>query len=263
MKNLLGHFFMAEYKKYIKWVLMLLGAMRFRIYGAFLGFFIGLFIEEWLNGNFELNKKYRFQKKEVYFTTYQLKLNEMIVEVLRLSSLISRAQSIFILKYYYKRFGVERGKALYDRLKYDIKMPVNGYEAAAFLNEKIDRNQKIDILQFLYDLLLVDGSISVGERNVLENIAKAIGVLKSDFDNLFTKRKQKVYVSQPSGYTYRYYEVLGVTKTVSDTDLKKAYRKLVLKYHPDRTKINTKEAADKFQKIQDAYDKIREQRGIK
>lgn len=241
---------------------MLFGAIRFRFYGAFLGFFIGSFIEEWLDGNFKIDRKNLFQKEEQQFTTYQLKLNEMIVEVLKLNSIITRQQSIFILKYYYKKFGTIKGKALYDRLKLDITIPVDGYYAASILNDRIGREQKLDILQFLYNLLLVDGVVSVRERNVLENIAKALGVFKTDFDNLFT-RSNNSYITQPHDYIYKYYEILGVSKNVSDEELKKAYRKLVLKYHPDRTNLNAKEAAIKFQIVQEAYDKIRVQRGIK
>lgn len=49
-----------------------------------------------------------------------------------------------------------------------------------------------------------------------------------------------------------YYKILGVDKNASTTDIKKAYRKLALKYHPDRNKDN-KEAEEKFKKISEAY----------
>jgi len=50
-----------------------------------------------------------------------------------------------------------------------------------------------------------------------------------------------------------YYEVLGVSKSASDSELKKAYRKLAMKYHPDKNQGN-KEAETKFKEASEAYD---------
>ena len=50
-----------------------------------------------------------------------------------------------------------------------------------------------------------------------------------------------------------YYEVLGLTKSASDSEIKKSYRKLAMKYHPDRNK-DDKEAAKKFTEVSEAYE---------
>ncbi len=50
-----------------------------------------------------------------------------------------------------------------------------------------------------------------------------------------------------------YYEVLGVEKNATDADIKRAYRKLARKYHPDLNKDNLKEAEDKFKEVNEAY----------
>lgn len=51
-----------------------------------------------------------------------------------------------------------------------------------------------------------------------------------------------------------YYEVLGVAKTATDDELKKAYRKLAKKWHPDANPDNKKEAEEKFKEISEAYE---------
>ncbi len=51
-----------------------------------------------------------------------------------------------------------------------------------------------------------------------------------------------------------YYDVLGLPRNSSDEDIKKAYRKLAMKWHPDKNRDNAEEAAKKFQDIGEAYD---------
>ena len=50
-----------------------------------------------------------------------------------------------------------------------------------------------------------------------------------------------------------YYKILGVTKEATDAEIKKAYRKLALKWHPDKNPNNRVEAEEKFKKINEAY----------
>ena len=63
-----------------------------------------------------------------------------------------------------------------------------------------------------------------------------------------------------------YYKILGVKKNASSTEIKKAYRKLAMKYHPD--KVNDlgeevkKSATEKFRSINEAYESLKKQRGF-
>ena len=58
-----------------------------------------------------------------------------------------------------------------------------------------------------------------------------------------------------------YYELLGVEKTATAQEIKKAYRKLAMKYHPDRNP-GDKEAEEKFKEINEAYEVLSDEEKI-
>lgn len=61
-------------------------------------------------------------------------------------------------------------------------------------------------------------------------------------------------MSQKSASKRDYYEVLGLTKKASNEEIKKSFRKLAVKWHPDKNPDNKEEAAEKFREISEAYE---------
>ena len=53
-----------------------------------------------------------------------------------------------------------------------------------------------------------------------------------------------------------YYEILGVEKGSSDAEIKKAFRRIAMKYHPDRNPDNREDAEKKFKEVSEAYDML-------
>jgi DnaJ like chaperone protein len=64
----------------------------------------------------------------------------------------------------------------------------------------------------------------------------------------------------------QYYKILDISSSASDAELKKAYRKMAMKYHPDKlselSEAQQKMGKEKFLKIQEAYEALKKERGI-
>jgi len=117
---------------------------------------------------------------------------------------------------------------------------------------------RTQLLHYLFGIAKADGDVSDAEINVIQNISNMLGVASSDFESI----KAMFYRDVDSDY-----KILGISSTASDDEVKKAYRKMAVKFHPDKVEQMGAEyqkgAKEKFQKIQDSYDAIKKRRGIK
>ncbi|MDC3209325.1 hypothetical protein OAT96_01120, partial [Chitinophagales bacterium] len=198
--------------RYIKWVLMVLGAMRFRMYGAFLGFFIGIFIEEWLEGKSSLFFRWGSGRgPDFQLTKYQIKLIQCTAAILNVQQLISRSESQFILRYFYRQFGRKKGKYVYQCLKNALVAKVDYHHAAKSMRT-LQREGKIQVITFLFGLTQVTPYSNFKQDRILEDIAKLMGMAQRDFETIkrktSEKEKQKTSYFQSSSQNIAY-QVLG------------------------------------------------------
>lgn len=117
---------------------------------------------------------------------------------------------------------------------------------------------RVQLMHYLFGIAKADGHVSETEIRVIENIASMMGVSTGDFESV----KNMFYRNVDSDY-----KVLGVERTASDEEVKKAYRKMAIKFHPDKVSQMGEEyekgAKEKFQMIQDAYEAIKKERVMK
>ena len=120
----------------------------------------------------------------------------------------------------------------------------------------MDYSQRLQLYHFLVSLGACDG-LHQRETDVLETIASYIGLYKGDADSIIAQFRP----SNDSNY-----RILGIDSDASDDEVRKAYRKMAVKYHPD--KVATlgedvqKAAEEKFKAVSQAYDAICRERGI-
>lgn len=129
------------------------------------------------------------------------------------------------------------------------------------------------LLLFLVSLAMADHSIAAAERAALERIATLMGFGTDRLEQLLRMARAQEHFHGEGGFTAQpgtsledAYAALGVSSSVSDRDLKRAYRKLMSEHHPDKLIARgvpedmIQVATERSQEIQAAYEMIRRTR---
>ena len=112
-------------------------------------------------------------------------------------------------------------------------------------------------MHFLFGIAQADGQVSQSEVDKLREIAGYLRLGANDFESI----KAMFLKSADTAYT-----ILEIDRSASNDEVKKAYRTMAKKYHPDR--VNTQDEAirkgaeEKFKQVQLAYEQIQKERGL-
>ena len=129
---------------------------------------------------------------------------------------------------------------------------------------KRDRAKQQQFMGFLIQLAFIDGEMSKSEEEILGTIAEAMEFDPDAYHAIFDQFEKMMQNIQPKANISDAYKLLGVSESDDMSVIKKAYRKLVRKYHPDIIKSQGKdeaymqEATAKTQEINQAYEMIKD-----
>jgi DnaJ like chaperone protein len=125
------------------------------------------------------------------------------------------------------------------------------------VRQYMDYSSRLQLLHYLFGIASADGGFNVREIEMAFRIAQLLGIRQPDIESvkaMFVKDTQSAY------------KILEIQPDVSDEEVKKAYRKMALKYHPDRVAHlgdDVQKAANKkFQELNAAYESVKKERGM-
>lgn len=190
---------------------------------------------------------------------------DLIISFLVMSAAITKADGkilsseIKLLKEYLVRsFGATRAAALMKMYKDILEQPLDLPAVCRQIREEADPGFKHTLLQVLFEIALADEEMVKSEASLLEQIGRDIGLSANEFQGIASLYNLKA----PD----RDYDLLELSATASEDEIKSRYRDLVKKYHPDKVGHlgpEFKELAEKkFKEISAAYDRIRKARGF-
>ena len=237
-----------------KWIAGALGWAMFGPIGGILGYYFASRVEKLAEGAVVYSEDQSWNQGQ---------RNSFLMSLLVLSAAVIKAdgkttsQELSTLRSFFARnFGPQAGNEAEEIVKEILSKDFNLYEVCTQVRSCMDYSQRLQLYHYLVSLGACDG-LHQREIDILETIATYIGLSRSEVDSIFAQFRP----SNDSNY-----RILEISPDATNDEVKKAYRKMAVKYHPD--KVATlgedvqKAAEEKFKAISQAYEAICKERGM-
>ena len=248
--------------------------------GAMIGFFLGALLDELYfkkpsnQTSFGRNpsRAYSRNQQAVDFELNMLKLSAFVIKA---DGNTSQKELDFVRMEFVRMFGKERANRAFETFRRKKNQGYSIAQVCAEMRQGMPIAVRSQLLHYLFKIAQVDDVITTNELHILEQIAKNLRITQREFfaiRAMFTQQQRSYSRTSSRATTSSYkvssaYAILEIDATASDAEVKKAYRSLVKKYHPDKLqhlgKVHVKAATEKFKKIQESYEIIRKKRGMK
>ncbi|MFP2997887.1 TerB family tellurite resistance protein [Spongiivirga sp. MCCC 1A20706] len=125
------------------------------------------------------------------------------------------------------------------------------------IQRNMDHPSRLQLLHYLFGIAQADGHVAEEEVNTIRKMAGYLYINLSDFESI-----KAMFFSD----TNNAYKILEIEKSATDDEVKKAFRTMAKKYHPDKVQHlgeeHMKGAEEKFRKVKQAYEQIQQERGF-
>ena len=170
-----------------------------------------------------------------------------------------RSELIVAQKFFIQQFGRNLAQTLMPILRDLLREEIPVETVCRQIRANMSNPQRLTLLHYLYSLAYADGHLHPNEERLLDLIARTLGIRPADRDSIAA-------MFAPRGDKYADYRVLEVAPNATDDEIRKAYRRLSMKHHPDKVATLGPEfqraATEKFQRINAAYSAIKKARGM-
>jgi DnaJ like chaperone protein len=182
----------------------------------------------------------------------------LMAAVMKADGKVLRSELDYVKKYLVSRFGEESVAEALKMLRDILKQNIPLQDVCLQIKNHLDYSSRLELLHLLYGVAVSDERVNQQELNIIAQVAYYLGIASTDqssLKNMFIKNSESAY------------KILGIESSATEEEIKKAYRSLAVKYHPDKVSYLgedfRKSAEDKFRKIDEAYEQIKKERGIK
>lgn len=229
--------------------------------GGLIGFAVGAMLDQ-MQGPQEDPSP---QQRRVHGTGYTtggdltMSLVVLIAALMKADGKVTQSELDNVRRFFLRQFGQQQAAQLLIVLRDVLKRDIPLHQVCEQIRHNMPHAVRLQLLHYLIGLAHADGSIHRAELELLKRMAHDMGISDKDLGSLSAMFR----TADPSAA----YQILEIPATATDEEVKKAYRRMAMKFHPDKVaqlgEDVQKAAAEKFKKVQEAYETIQKQRGMK
>ena len=243
---------------FIKWLGAGLGFTLGGAIGSVLGYAVGSFISGFSKDDIEKAKTYRNSSRTSNSGDFEISLLLLSSVVIKADGKIDQRELSYVRDYFTKMYGAERANHAFSLFKSFIKSnQVSTRQVCEQIRQNVTHASRLQLVHFLFGIAKADGAVTEIEVNSIKTIAGYLYISQHDFESI----KAMFYNGVDASYL-----ILEIDKSVTNGEVKKAYRKMAKKYHPDKLQHlgdeHVKGAEEKFKQVQKAYEQIQKERGM-
>ena len=243
---------------FTKWIGAALGWSFGGPIGAILGMALGSVVDGFSKGNINVDTQPGYGRQS------RTQSGDFEVSLLVLASIVIKADDHqdqreldFVRQQFTSMYGKERANQAFKLFKNISKQNISTRQVCNQIRQMMDHPSRLQLLHFLFGIAKADTHVSESEIRQIYTISGYLGISSKDFESI----KAMFFNSTENAY-----KILEIAKSASVDEIKKAYRKMAKKYHPDRVIHLGKEhqagAEEKFRQVQEAYEQLQKERGF-
>lgn len=225
------------------------------IIGALIGGAIGSLFDDTGSGlkGYESNQQQQRMSQNDFYSS----LLVLVAAVMKADGIVKKSELDFVKGYLLRSFGETKATQMLHVLRDILQKEIPVTQVCMQIRQNMQYASRLELLHLLYHIAQNDGVIDAKELDVISMIANALGISSADSQSI----KATFYDDLESAY-----QVLEITSAATDDEVRKAYKKMAVKYHPDKVshlgEDVQKSATEKFKKINEAYERIKKQRNL-
>ena len=236
-----------------KWIGGGLGFVMGGPIGAVLGFLVGSMVD---NTTIQTST-YTGTPQSTAQGDFGMSLLVLVAAMMKADNKVVKSELDYVKQFFVRQFGQSAASEALVMLKDILKQDIPVRDVCMQISRNMDYSSRLQLLHLLFNISSADGAINTLETEAVEKMAGYLGIASSDFVSI-----RNMFVPE----TDSSYKILEIQPSDTDEEVRKAYRRMAMKYHPDKVSHLGEEfrktADEKFKNVNEAYKKIKKERNM-